>query len=284
MKVELSAGVIDYVDTGGTGPVLVFGHGMPMSPTQWRKVTPQLAGYRCVLPTLPLGGHRTAMRRDADLSQFGVARLLGELLERLDLREVTLVLNDWGGGQFLLTERSPGHERVNRLVLVACEAFDNFPPGAAKPVSLVAAVPGGVWLLLQLLRIPLIRDNRNSYGGMSVRGIPAEVLAEWFRPARQDRAIRHDFAKFATGAPPRRTLLACSERLAAFNHPALVVWATEDRLMPPEHGPRLAALLPQGELVTFDQCSTLVAEDQPDRFAEVLKEFLVRTGPARLAS
>ncbi|MDQ2737996.1 MAG: alpha/beta hydrolase [Actinomycetota bacterium] len=277
-QIELSAGAIDYVDTGGTGPVLVFAHGLLMSPTQWRKVVPLLAGYRCVLPTLPLGGHRIPMRPNADLTQFGVARLLGEFLNRLDLQDVTLVLNDWGGGQFLLTERFDGSERVGRLALVACEAFDNMPPGAAKLISAGAAVPGGVWLLLQLLRVHAIRDNRNAYGGMSVRGIPEDVLIGWFRPARQSRSIRRDFAKFATGALPRKTLLACSQRLRDFDRPALVVWATEDRLMPRQHGPRLAALLPQGRLVQIAESSTLVPEDQPERLAEVLTEFLTGTG------
>jgi pimeloyl-ACP methyl ester carboxylesterase len=281
-QVELSAGTIDYVDTGGSGPVVVLTHGLPMSPTQWRKVVPLLAGYRCVLPTLPLGGHRLPMRPDADLTQFGVARLLGEFLQRLDLRDVTLVLNDWGGGQFLLTERFAGSERVGRLALVACEAFDNFPPGAAKPISAVAAVPGGIWLLLQLLRVRAIRDNRNAYGGMSVRGIPDDILAGWFRPARESRAIRRDFAKFATGAPNRATLLACSERLRDFDRPALIVWAGQDRLMPREHGPRLAALLPQSHLVEIADSSTLVPEDQPERLAEVLTEFLAGTGAAPL--
>jgi len=277
-QVELSAGTIDYIDTGGAGPVVVLTHGVPMSPTQWRKVVPLLSGYRCVLPTLPLGGHRIAMRPDADLTQLGVARLLGEFLERLDLRDVTLVLNDWGGGQFLVTERFDGSERVVRLVLVACEAFDNMPPGAAKLISVAAAVPGGVWLLLQLLRVRAIRDNRNAYGGMSVRGIPEDVLTDWFRPARDSRAIRRDFAKFATGTPRRTTLLACSERLRDFDRPALVVWATEDRFMPREHGPRLATLLPQGRLIEIADSSTLVPEDQPERLAEVLTEFLTRTG------
>jgi pimeloyl-ACP methyl ester carboxylesterase len=122
----------------------VLSHGVPMSPTRWRKVVPLLAGYRCVLPTLPLGGHRIPMRPDADLTSFGVARLLGEFLERLDLKDVTLVLNDWGGGQFLITERFAGSERVARPALVACEAFDNMPSGPVKPISPIAAAPGGV--------------------------------------------------------------------------------------------------------------------------------------------
>jgi pimeloyl-ACP methyl ester carboxylesterase len=277
-QIELSAGTIDYADTGGAGPVIVFTHGLPMSGTQWRKVVPLLPGYRCVLPTLPLGGHRVPMRPDADLTQFGVARLLGEFLARLDLREVTLVMNDWGGALFLLTERFTGHERVARLALVACEAFDNMPPGPAKPISRVAAAPGGAWLLFQLLRVRAIRQHRDAYGGMSVRGVPDDVLADWFRPARENRAIRRDFAKFATGTPPRNVLLGCSERLREFDRPALIVWAAQDRFMPREHGSRLAALLPDARLAVLTECATLVPEDQPERLAELLTEFLVGTG------
>jgi len=71
-EVELAAGTIEYHDTGGDGPVLVFLHGLTMDGSLWRKVVPGLAAdYRCVLPTLPLGGHR---RRLADL--FPDARLV----------------------------------------------------------------------------------------------------------------------------------------------------------------------------------------------------------------
>lgn len=275
-EVELSAGTIDYQDTGGDGPVLVFGHGLPMTGTQWRKVVPLLDGYRCVLPTLPLGGHRRPMRPDADLSHRGVARLLGEFMERLGLDDVTLVLNDWGGGQFLVTEER-GH-RVGRLVLVACEAFDNFPPGPAKAVAQVCRVPGGVRLLTRLMRVPAFRDNPRGYGGMSLRGIPDEILAEWFGPATRSRAIRRDFAKFATSAPGRAVLLEWSEGLRDFDRPVLVVWATEDRLMPREHGPRLAALYPKGRLIEIEDSSTLVPEDQPERLAEAIRDFVEETG------
>lgn len=274
--IELSAGPVEYQDTGGDGPVLVLTHGVPMDHTQWRKVVPLLADYRCVLPTLPLGGHRRPMKPDADLSQRGVARLLGEFIEGLDLHDVTLVLNDWGGGQFLVCDGAT--ERIGRLALVACEAFDNFPPGfAARMLAKVARVPGGVWLMMQLLRIPAVRHSPGAYGGMSLRGIPDEVLDGWFAPGRGDRGIRRDFAKFATSTPDRPTLLAWSERLSEFDRPVLVVWARQDRLMPREHGPRLAALYPRGRLVEIDDSATLVPEDQPERLAEVLTGFLTES-------
>ncbi|MEU9192761.1 alpha/beta fold hydrolase [Streptomyces hundungensis] len=283
-RITLSCGPIDYEDTGGEGPVLVFGHGLPMNETQWRKVVPLLDGYRCVLPTLPMGGHRQPMHPDADLSPRGVARLVGEFIERLGLGQVTLVLNDWGGGQFLVSEEPGRH--IARLVLVACEAFDNFPPGPARAMAQMCRVPGGVWFLTRLMRVPAIRHSRGGYGGMSLRGVPDEIMDDWFAPATRSRAIRRDFAKFATGAPGRRTLLAWSERLRDFDRPVLVVWATEDRMMPREHGRRLAELYPQGRLIEIADSSTLIPEDQPERLAQVLTDFLIQTGaePVRHAS
>jgi pimeloyl-ACP methyl ester carboxylesterase len=103
-------------------------------------------------------------------------------------------------------------------------------------------------------------------------------MDDWFAPARRSSAIRRDFAKFATSAPDRQTLLAWSEQLRDFDRPVLVVWATEDRLMPREHGPRLARLFPRGRLVEIADSATLIPEDQPERLAEVLTAFLVHTG------
>jgi pimeloyl-ACP methyl ester carboxylesterase len=118
---------------------------------------------------------------------------------------------------------------------------------------------------------------------MSLRGIPDEVLLDWFAPATSSRAIRRDFAKFATSTPDRETLLAWSERLRGFDRPVLVVWASDDPMMPREHGPRLAELYPRGRLVEIADSSTLIPEDQPERLAEILTEFLIETGaqPAR---
>ena len=274
--VELPAGPIEYRDTGGHGPVLVFGHGVPMDHRVWRQVVPLLPEARCITPTLPLGGHRLPMRAEADLSQRGVADLLADFLEALDLTEVTLVLNDWGGGQFMINNGRT--DRVGRLVLVACEAFDNFPP---KPVARLltgaARLPGGLWLLAQAMRWRPVRRLPGGYGGMSVKGIPDDLLVDWFAPVRTDRRIRRDLIKFTLGSPDAATLLSWAREWRSFERPVLVIWAAQDPLMPAEHGPRLAAHYPVAELVVLDNASTLVPEDQPERLAELLSEF-VRSG------
>jgi len=126
-SLQLSSGIIDYEDSGGDGPVVVLVGGLLMDATLWRDVVPRLVtAHRCVIPVMPLGGHRRPMNVDADVSLHGQADLLAELIERLDLRAVTLVANDWGGPQ-LTAVRHP--ERLAGLVLLPEEAFDNIPPG-----------------------------------------------------------------------------------------------------------------------------------------------------------
>jgi len=95
--IKLSAGPIDYIDTGGDGPSVVLLHGVLMNHTAWRDAIAELApAFRCVAPTLPLGAHRQPMRAGADLSIDGIALLVAEFLERLDLQDVTLIMNDLG--------------------------------------------------------------------------------------------------------------------------------------------------------------------------------------------
>src|SRR5689334_1035271 len=127
MQIDLSAGTLDYVDTGGNGPTVVLLHGLLMDSSLWDGPIADLAvDHRCVAPTLPLGAHRRPV--SGDLSLSAIARLVEEFLERLDLHDVTLVGNDTGGALVqLMLARQP--ERVSRAVLVSCEAFDNVPPG-----------------------------------------------------------------------------------------------------------------------------------------------------------
>ncbi|MFC7958132.1 alpha/beta fold hydrolase [Rhodococcoides kroppenstedtii] len=272
-RIDLPAGPVDYTDTGGDGPVLVFAHGLLMNETLWRSVIPLLQrDYRCIAPTLPLGAHRTPMRPDADLSQLGVARILADVLDALDLTDATVILNDWGGGQFLVSDGRA--DRVGRLVLASCEAFDNFPPRPARPAVALCRVPGGTRLFLGLLGTRVVRHDKRAWGGLSKAGIPDGVLDDWFAPATRNADIRRDLRKFCVGTPTRSTLLEWASRLSTFDRPVLVVWATEDRMMPPAHAQRLEQLFPNARRVQIDDAWTLLPVDQPHRFADALRDFV----------
>jgi len=276
-ELELSAGTIEYEDTGGDGPVIVFVHGLIMDGSLWRHVVAGLRGdYRCVLPTLPLGAHRQPMSPGADLSMRGMAEILSEFIERLEVDEVTLVMNDWGGPQLLLSGN--GKHRIARTALCSCEAFDNVPPkGAARALPYVARLPGGLTAALMPFHIDRLRRLPMTYGPLSKRPVPREGMDGWFGPVLSSHDVRRDLAKYVTSARDgRRELLAAAERLRSFEGPALVAWAAEDRLMPPEHGPRLAELLPQGELVEIPDSYTLIPEDQPALITSHLRALMAR--------
>jgi pimeloyl-ACP methyl ester carboxylesterase len=275
-ELELSAGTIEYEDTGD-GPPIVFVHGLMMDSSLWRKVVAELSPeFRCIAPTLPLGGHRLPMRADADLSMPGIAGLLEELMQELELRDCALVMNDWGGPQLLVG--GPQDARIGRLALCSCEAFDNVPPkGAARLLPYLGRLPGGLALALGPLRFDALRRLPMTYGPLSKRPVPREVMDRWFDPIVHQREIRRDLRKYVISAREgRRRLLDAAERLRAFERPALVAWAREDKLMPREHGPRLASLLPQGTLEEIDDCCTLIPEDQPGVLAGHLRELMRR--------
>jgi pimeloyl-ACP methyl ester carboxylesterase len=276
-EVELSRGTIEYEDTGGEGAVIVLLHGLIMDGSLWRHVVEDLrSDYRCVLPTLPLGAHRRPMRADADLSMRGIAETVGELLESLDLRDVTLAMNDWGGAQLLVG--GPHDGRVARLALCSCEAFDNVPPrGAARLLPYLARVPGGLDAALLPFRFDALRRLPMTYGPLSKRPVPREVMDRWFGPVSSQPEIRRDLRKYVLSAPQgRRDLQAADDALARFDRPALVAWAREDRLMPLEHGRRLAELLPYGELVEIADSYTLIPEDQPAALSGALRALMAR--------
>ena len=104
------------------------------------------------------------------LSLPALATKIAEFLTELDLRHVTVVCNDWGGAQLVI---SPGGtDRVANLVLVSCEAFDNYPPGlAGRPLCRTAALPGGTFLTAQLLRPRWIRHLPATSDGPGVSGV-----------------------------------------------------------------------------------------------------------------
>ncbi len=94
-------------------------HGVLMNGSLWNGIVEGLRDrYRCIVPELPFGAHSTPMPKDADLSLGSITTMIAEFLVELDLHDVTLVCNDWGSAQLVV---SPGgSDRVANLVLVSC--------------------------------------------------------------------------------------------------------------------------------------------------------------------
>ena len=273
-EIELSAGTIEYSDTGGDGPVLVLLHGLMMDSSLWDGAIAGLSGHRCLAPTLPLGAHRHPMHPTADLSLPAIARLVTEFLDRLDLHDVTLVGNDTGGALVQLLMRD-GAARVGRVVLASCDAFDNFPPGlTGKALVLAGQLPPPLFgLFMQQMRLRPVRRLPIAFGWLTRRGDAA--TARWMKPVLTQPEIRRDTVRTLRAiAADKGLLVKAAERLPGFTRPALVIWASGDRVMPPEHGRRLAGLLPHARLAEVPDSDTLIPLDQPARFAQLIHEFV----------
>jgi pimeloyl-ACP methyl ester carboxylesterase len=271
-QVDLSAGTIRYREAG-EGPPIVFVHGLLVDGRLWQGVTPELERrFRCIVPDWPLGAHKQAMKPDADLTPRGVARLVAEFIEKLDLQEVTLVANDTGGAiaQLVVTQHP---ERIGRLVLTPCDAFDNFLPALFKPLQIAAKVPGGLTVGLQALRLELFRRLPIGFGWLNKHPMDKTVTEDFLRPFFTDADIRRDLRKFVRAIDKRDTQ-AAAMRLGEFTHPVLIVWASEDKVFPPDHARRLGAIFPDARVEQVADSYSLLPADQPARLAELITSFV----------
>jgi pimeloyl-ACP methyl ester carboxylesterase len=270
-EIDLPTARVRYFEAG-QGPPVVFVHGLLVNAELWRAVVPGVAaaGFRCLAPDWPLGAHRIPVPA-ADLTPPGVAGLVADFLDRLDLQDVTIVANDTGGAitQLLMVNHP---ERIGRVVLTPSDCFHRFFPWVFAPLPVIARIPGGVWLLAQLLRIRALHRLPMTFGWVSKRPVPRPAVDSYLQPSRQDRLVRQDLSRFLRGVHRRHTL-AAAQRLPGFDRPVLLAWASEDRLFPIALAHRLAELLPDAKVVPIDDSYTFVPEDQPTELARLITEF-----------
>jgi pimeloyl-ACP methyl ester carboxylesterase len=248
----------------------------------WEQVAELLQpDFRCIVPDLPLGSHEIPMNPDADLSPPGVAVIVAQFLEELDLEGVTLVGNDSGGAisQIVATKHP---ERVGRLVLTNCDAYDNFPPKLFAYLGVLARIPGALAATAQSLRIKPLRRTPIAFGALSKSRLDDDLLEDWLRPGLDDSEIRRDTGKFIRGVSPSQTMQAARE-LESFDKPTLFAWAPEDRWFKVEHADRLAASMPDARVERIPGSKTFVSIDQPERLAKAIRDFVREPAPAPAA-
>lgn len=269
-EVQLPAGTIRYREAGEGKPV-VFVHGYLVDGRLWDGVVDRLSDRcRCLAPDWPLGAQQVAMNPDADLSPPGIARLIADFLEKLELADVTIVGNDSGGAmsQVLVTTHP---ERISRLALTNCDTHENFPPGIFKAMPPLAKLPGGMLALSAPFRIGAV--GRRAFAPFARTKIPAELIASWMQPATADAGVMHDLKKVTAGMNKRYTL-AAAEKLRDSNLPIRLLWAPGDKYFPISYAERLASETHNAEIIQIPDAKTFVPLDQPQRVADEIAAFI----------
>jgi pimeloyl-ACP methyl ester carboxylesterase len=273
MELVVPAGTLEYREEGDpTGPPVVLLHGLLMNDAQWNLALPLLpAGFRYLLPILPMGGHRIPMRGDADLTLPGMVDIVADFLDALDLADVTLVVTDWGGPLFLTD--AGRDKRVARMVICPSEAFDNFPPGLPGKVAWLASRNTlTVSLAMRQLRIGWLRRQWLIFGQMAKKPVPQEIVDEWMAAGLADRRIRQDLVKYCRTKFDKADLIRATNRLADFDGDVLVLWS-RNPVMPDDHATRLAELT-GATLRYVDDANVLVMLDAPKQTAREIGAFL----------
>jgi pimeloyl-ACP methyl ester carboxylesterase len=257
-------------DVTGEGPPIVFVHGVFATGGVWYDVIDRLApNFRCINVHLPLGVHRYPSPPTVDHSPLALARVIAGLLEALDLRDVTLVGNDTGGALCqLVIAYQP--ERVGRLVLTNCDAFEVFPPKSLAPLYFAARIPALWWLFSKLTLRPQVR--KRFFKTVAHTEPDGEVLAMLLGRFANNPGVREDLRKTIVAIRPQVTLEA-AKRFASFDRDVLVLWGKDDIFFPVSLGERLAKAFPRGRFQAIDNAMLFVGIDAPQVVAPAIAGF-----------
>jgi pimeloyl-ACP methyl ester carboxylesterase len=264
-QLALKQATIEYQEFGSRDsayPPVFFVHGVLVDGQLWHLVAEELArrGYRCIVPTLPLGSHTIPAKDASALSLPYVAEIVNDAIDALDLSDVTLVGSDTGGGicQLAVDARS---DRIGRVVLTNCDAFDQCPPPPFGAVFALLRGPISIKALLAPMRLAALRHSALGFGVLISRP-DSRLTADWIAPCLNDSRICHDLAALLRQIAVT-DLTDVAARLTRFDKPVTLVWGQGDRVFKPSLGRRLAAVFSNGKLIEVPGSKTFVSLDEP---------------------
>jgi pimeloyl-ACP methyl ester carboxylesterase len=276
-----ATGQMAYWDNGGTGDnrqALLLLHGLFDHKGTWRQLYPRLERrFRLIAPDL-LGSGLSAQPRLAD-APAGYAYSpamhcahISALIEHLALDNLVLGGNSLGAGIALYLLYSQPHlcHRVRGLVLLDPAAYPQTLPGAIGPMG---SWPGRLLSTRALARIALAlglerRAVTATYQRIfhDLNRIPPGQVEEAVA-LLQRRGVFYAYHLMARHiAPPDSADLVAS--YPGLDLPTLILWGSQDRILPPQMGRRLAADLPHAKLRLVENCGHAPQLEAPDTVAE----------------
>ena len=257
-----------YVQEGAGAPVLLL-HGEPTWAFLYRKLIPPLAGVaRVVAPDYFGFGRSDKPTRSQDYSYDFHYTSIERLADELDLRETTLVVQDWGGpiGLRLAVERP---DLVGRLVIL------NTGVGAGR-------APSPEWLRFREF---MRRVGSDLVPGQLIRMSAVTELAEDVIdaynapfPTPESKAGVLAFPELVPTEldhPSAAKMLEVAEALERWDRPALVLFSDSDPIFTPAAAERLASRIPGAGLAEIVRgAGHFLQEEKGEEIAERIVRFL----------
>ena len=267
----------------GSGPVVVLVHGITSSSATWERVMPRLAERFTVIAP-DLAGHGESAKPRGDYSLGAHASSLRDLLLALGHERATFVGHSLGGGIAMqFSYQFP--ERCERLVLV-----DSGGLGRDVNWLLRAATLPGSELVLPFLAATRLLDAGARVGGLLGRlGLGLGPICEEMARGHStlsDSAARAAFVHtLRSVVEPGGQRVDASNRLYLAEHlPFLLIWGERDSIIPVSHGHATHERMANSRLEVFPRSGHFPQLDEPERFLDVLIEFIDSTEPAALGA
>jgi pimeloyl-ACP methyl ester carboxylesterase len=267
----------------GSGPVVVLIHGITSDSSTWRRVLPSLARrFTAIAPDL--AGHGGSAKPKGDYSLGAHASGVRDLLLALGHDHATFVGHSLGGGIAMqVSYQFP--ERCERLVLV-----DSGGLGRDVGMLLRAATLPGSEFVLPLLAAGRLLDAGRLAGSMLARlglraGTDIEEIARG-HATLSDRDTRAAFVHtLRSVVEPGGQRVDASNRLYLAKHlPLLLIWGQRDSLIPVSHAYSTHEQVPGSRLEVFADSGHFPQLDEPERFLDVLFDFMDGTEAAALSA
>ncbi len=265
--------------SAGSGPAVVLVHGITSTSATWERVMPYLATrFTVIAPDLL--GHGQSAKPRGDYSLGAYASGVRDLMVTLGHESATFVGHSLGGGVVMqFAYQFP--ERCERLVLVDSG-------GLGREVSLLLRA---ATLPLSEVVLPLLADARVLDAGRAVGRMFGRVglqagtdMAELARghASLADAEARAAFVHtLRTIVEPGGQRVNASDRLyLAENIPFMLIWGDRDPIIPVEHGLAAHELVRSSRLEVFEDAGHFPHMDDPQRFLDVLFDFIDSTEPA----
>ena len=266
----------------GSGPVLLLVHGMAGSSDTWRRVMPPLARRFTVLAPDLLGQGQSAKPR-GDYSLGGHANRLRDLLDALGYERATFVGQSHGGGVAMqMAYQFP--ERCERLVLVNSGGLGREVHALLRWLTLPGAEQ-----VLALFCAPWMRAAGYRLAPWLARaGVRSSPVREevWrsYASLGDVESRRAFFRSLRDGVDAGGQAVSALGRLhRAAQIPTLIVWGASDPLIPVSHAIAAHEAIAGSRLEIFDGVGHYPHCEAPERFVEVLVDFIATTTPAHLS-
>lgn len=264
---------------GGKGPTLLLLHGMAGSSLAWRDVAPVLADrFSFVAPDFM--GHGRSAKPMGDYSLGAHAAGIRDLLGVLDVQRATIVGHSFGGGVAMqLAYQHP--ELCERLVLVDSGGLGR----DVSPILRLLTLPGAE-LVLPALFPPVVKPWGDALARRLFRlGVRSPRSAEvWHAYASlTDAETRRAFVRTVRSVidPGGQSVSAMDRLYLASTVPTMIVWGDRDQIIPVHHAHAAHDAIPGSRLEVIEGAGHFPQVEQPERFAEVLVDFVRTTRAAR---